>query len=121
MVEATPKTFNTWLQNNRGYNEVNDYMGESVKRVDNNTMRWIYSYYDKGNMSFEQLKKFLDNKIIVIGIIRSIVNKNGFHFVLIIGYSSEKKILYTHDPAYNSKEYSYEDFLRYKTYKTNKK
>lgn len=117
-IIATPRTLNIWLKNNNGYDNENNYINEKVLNVNKNTQKWKYILYYKNTLSYKKITTLLDEKNIIIGIVKSIVNKNGFHYILITGYSTNNNIYYVNDPKHDITKYSYEDILKYKIYFT---
>ena len=67
-VNATPKTLNSWLKNNDGYDGSNDMIETAVPNIDPDRIIWPEDGFHKTkDISFETVVSYINAGRIVIG------------------------------------------------------
>lgn len=112
-ISSTPKTLNTWLRANSGYQD-NNLIETQVPLINPDRISWPEDAFHKTNdLPFDTVCSYINAGRIVIANVN-----NGGHFVLLTGYDSEDKdTFHVNDPGYHRDNYSYKtDVVGYRIF-----
>ena len=110
----TPKTFNVWLINNKGYICAGGDCNNLVLNASERLSPVMSLIGENPKPSFAEISQTIaDERIIHVAHVH-----NNHHFVLLIGAVPLQQAFFVHDPFYNSTSYPYEnitDIIRSKS------
>ena len=112
-VNANPGTLNTWLQQNNGYDDENDFIEPVAQQIDPARVIWPQDAMHKTNdLSYDMVASYIKSGRVVIGNVL-----NGGHFVLLTGYSDDGDTFAVNDSGFNTDRYSYsKDIVGYRIF-----
>lgn len=112
-VNANPGTLNTWLQQNNGYDDENDFIEPVAQQIDPARVIWPQDAMHKTNdLSYDTVASYIKSGRVVIGNVL-----NGGHFVLLTGYSDDGDTFAVNDSGFNTDRYSYsKDIVGYRIF-----
>lgn len=104
-VDANPGSLNTWLKQNGGYDDSDDFIEPVAQQIDPARVVWPDDAMHKTNdLPYEQVVSYIKAGRVVIGNVH-----NGGHFVLLTGYSDDGDTFAVNDSGFNTFTYSYKD------------
>ena len=112
-VDANPGSLNTWLKQNGGYDDSDDFIEPVAQQIDPARVVWPDDAMHKTNdLPYEQVVSYIKAGRVVIGNVH-----NGGHFVLLTGYSDDGDTFAVNDSGFNTFTYSYKnDIVGYRIF-----